>query len=250
MKRYLKTGGLALTAAFAMSAVAATTAQATNEFAADVKTVITGEQKHGSEQVNRFEFGEAGVWFECTYGTFEGRMLNPTTTLTLEADFHHEDEVGCETNLGTSAAIHMNSCDYTLDALAHTDTHEFSGQVTIDCATEGDKIEITIPTNGSICDITVPPQGPLSGVTYTNITNNPGTSDDEITIDNKSKLLTYTVHRTSIFCPLSEGEFEDGTYTSQITLKGFEDGGVDGEGHNQSYTHNNTQVGLRVKTKD
>lgn len=244
MKRNLKALGLAVVAAFAMSAVAASAASAENQFKADdYPVVLTG---HEEGEVNRFNVGNSSL--ECDSTTFEGTAEEDSTSLTITP--HYDD---CKTSAGTSAKVHLNGCDFEFTAGEHVGTHEFEGDAHIRCPSE-QSITLTIPESGSLCVIhigeqTVRQDGEHS-LTFTNNTNGGGTADDDVTVD-VDVTVTANVTKESIFCPLSGGVTNEATYESKVTVKGFGDEGTTAHpstSGKDAFAHDNTQVGVRVST--
>jgi hypothetical protein len=150
MIRNFKTLGVALMAVFAMSAVVASAASATNDVfeSEKVPVTLTGTQV----AVNKFTL--AGQAVECT-----GISVDATVTASPVSQITTGEPVysGC-TYAGGAATVHMNGCKYLL-----TGTTDVSGdaQVAIvDCPKEK---HIAITSTAINCTITVKAKGAIDG---------------------------------------------------------------------------------------
>ena len=218
MTRKLKVLGLALVAAFAMSAVAASVATAEAfHFGSEVEhTVITGSQ------VTEDVFTVHGGTVKCSTATYAGGTINSanknSTEITINPTYG-----GCRfAGIADSATIDMNSCDYLFTPKTTDAGPVYTGEVHIKCKTQGDTITVTVVIGGvTKCIVHIPEQS-LSGITYTNV--NPGGGA-------KTHLLV-DVNITGIKYSQTEGtgggkcETKDntttGTYVGQATIKGFD----------------------------
>lgn len=217
MKRNLKALGLALVAAFAMSVVAASAAQAEKGLLTETNNeypvAITG---HEENDPNAFTL--QGNATECSDVTFEGTIEEATTNLTITP--HYTECVSG----GVKSKVHLNGCDYTFTTGTLTAGHEVAhGSVHVICP-EGKNIELTIPEAGTLCQVHIPGQAPEGEVTYT---NNPALSGDEfddVTVDVDVD-VAVNVTKESIFCPLAAG-VDTAIYESEVTVTGWEDLGI------------------------
>ena len=185
MIRNLKTLGLAVMAMFALTAVAASAAQAV-EFHSEIEnTTITAKTEAGSNSV----FDAAGASISCASGTFTGtQAAKASPTLTVTPAYS-----GC-TFLGVlNVPVNMNGCQYTFNA---------NGEVAVTGASC-----TAITFEAELCKVEVGKQGNLKEATYTNIGTGTGR---EVTVTPHVTGITYT---SSGLCPKT-GEFSDGNYTS------------------------------------
>jgi hypothetical protein len=162
MTRYLKTLGLALLATFAMSAVLASAASATNdEFKSEKEsTLLTGEQ------IEKNRFTVAGQAVECKTVIFEGTMMGTSVS---EVTTIVPNLSGC-TYAGGEAIFTLNGCKLRFTGI--TDANGDAQVSVVDC--NADKsIEFHLKTIN--CFLTVKPKGATDGnqvaeegVRYTN----------------------------------------------------------------------------------
>jgi hypothetical protein len=203
MKRNLKILGLALASVLAMSAVAVSAASAVEFKSESSPTVLTGEQKEGTNEV----FTTMGGTVTCENVTYVGSMSGTSSTELEVAPTYS----GC-TAFGFSTLIHVNGCKFKFTVV---------GSVHIVCPT-GKAIEITAPG----CTITVPTQTPTGGaINYLNLGTWTGRVLEFI------KLLTgihYIEHNKGIFptCSNPEVTTTDGTYSGESIIKGENESGV------------------------
>jgi hypothetical protein len=211
MTRNLKTLGLALLATFAMSAVLASAASATN----DVFRSESSPMIFKGEQVSTAKFTLAGQAVECTTASYEATA---TGTLATEIKTISPNLNGC-TFGGGEAPIHLNGCK--LNFTGTTDVNGDAQVSIVDCNAEK-SIEVTLKalqciitlkakgaadgnqvaeegvrytndgagaTRGVLGDLTIkfklsstPEAGKGEGVTCASLTNNTGTLDGTVTI--------------------------------------------------------------------
>ena len=217
MIRNLKAFGLALVAALALVAVAASPASAEKfHFGSTVEhTTLKGEQT-GTGDV----FTVHGGTVTCATISYDGTVSSATkktTEVTINPTYS-----GCKfAGIPNSATIDMNSCDYLFTAKTK-EGENYEGEVHVKCTTAGDTITVTVVVGGvTKCTIHIPEQS-LTGITYTNV--NPGGGA-------KTHLLV-DVNITGIKYSQTEGtgggkcETKDntttGTYVGQATIKGFD----------------------------
>jgi len=194
MIRNFKVLGLALVAAFAMSAVVASAASADFRSESD-HTIITGTQG----VPNTFTV-TAGTT-HCGTATFEGTSTETTSssiTITPTYENCRITNFGVET---VNATVDMNGCHYLLTT---------TGQVHLECNTGlGSAVEVTAP----LCVITVHPQT-VSSVDYANIGS--GTTR-EVRVTATATGITYTQSAT---CPGGNNTYHNGTYNGTVTATG------------------------------
>ncbi len=200
MTRKFKTLGLCLVAVFAMSAVAATAAQAEKFTSASYAASITGEQIGALP--NEFEVTNAGV--ECGTATFSGTLAAASETLTITPNYQN-----CLVGGSIPATVDMNGCDYLFHA-----TGVKTASVDVVCPTTAggvtDKIVITVPATG--CEIQVPEQNSLSTL---HIHVEAGIGDVRVTV--KVGKISYSQNAK---CPGGVESEKTGIYNGEVTLKG------------------------------
>ncbi len=199
MTREFKTLGLCLVAVFAMSAVAATAAQAEKFTSANYPAAVPGEQV-GALPLE-FEVTNAGV--ECGTATFSGTLAAASETLTITPNYQN-----CLVGGAIPATVDLNGCDY----LFHVTGVKTVG-ADVECPTTAggvtDKIVITVPATG--CEIQVPEQMGLKKLTV----KNEAAGDMLITL-----AITNIQYSQNAKCPGGVQSEKTGAYSGQITLKG------------------------------
>jgi len=240
MTRYLKALGLSLLAVFAMSAVAASGAQAQAEFTGredgtPVHTILDGT----SESLQDFNYptfiGTAHL--ECQHADFDGTSLDGTDSeLTIKAAYYGNEadptnpNETCEANspLGSDVAhVDLNECDYTFHAGNEIAAEEFTGTVDVKCA-EGHEIDVKVTNSseGTKCTIQIP--GDETGAEPTNqglehvIYKNEETAegDEAVTIEADVEGITYTTTGGLFNCGKSNGLHHDSSYEGNATVTG------------------------------
>jgi hypothetical protein len=159
MTQKLKALGLALVAVFAMSAVVASAAQASNfqSGTGTYPTTVTGEEISGpvtGVTVLKHEFKTALGVIKCTPAEFTGTLTAASTQFTVAPTYGNTTAgTGC-TIAGTAGpVVHMNGCDYlftagtTASGVTPISTH-------LVCP-EGKHIVVTVKTG---CEDTIFPQ--------------------------------------------------------------------------------------------
>lgn len=217
MKRSLKALGLALVAALAFSAMAASGAQAespgkfTRTDGKELATVITGHQEG---LVNEFKVTEGEQSTTCEVATYEGTLTPPAASVTVTPHYDNCDAGGLTAN------IHLNGCHYDFHAgtyIAKSDTSH--GSVDVVCPPE-EHIQIT----AGPCITEVPAQEGLEPVTFTN--EDPvkkETPNDWVTVDVAVEGIEYTHTDANFFCPNTDGFVgNDGEFLSKVKVKGYE----------------------------
>jgi hypothetical protein len=212
----LKVLGIAIGAVFAMSAMMASAASATDTFTREGgagTAVLTGE----AETTNEFEITGAGFRIACAKAVFAGTFTNGNSSVTVYPTYYETTPgTKCAATIG-EAAVKMNGCTYDL-----------SGNTTgIDGGTDA-TIWISCPAGKSIeiagalgCTIRVPSQTPTSGgVTYVNGTVG---GKKDVTVKATATGITYT--SAGAFCGAVgiPPHGNDGDYRGAITVKGFVD---------------------------
>ena len=221
MNRKLKALGLALFAAFALSAVAAQAASAAeHHFLSDSGTGVThltakaeGKQlfKATPKATQTVECNEVAV----RNATVEG---NETTEITAEPVYGNE-EFNCVVEPeGLPIRVLSNECHYTFHGETTEDvTGEQSAPVDLTCPGTGILLQVEAAGLTFPC-IEIEPNQELEGVKYT---------EDEA--NENALTLDAAVHgiksETMGVCKQSEEPVThtDGVYTGQVTVTGYED---------------------------
>ena len=213
MKRNLKALGLAMVAVFALSAVAASAAQAANHHLTvpTAPAIVTAE-----DTVNTvFSMTGGNRKIECATTKYEGTVSETTSTEVTVAGTYG----GCTVKGGgeISATVDVKHCALILtgetDANGDAKTH-------IECA-EGNEIHITYSVFGSACTVAITPQTPEGGVHYEQA--EPVGQKKDVTVTFTIKGITY--HEIGGgFCPASSTT-HDGTLNGTVTAKAYKDNG-------------------------
>jgi hypothetical protein len=224
MNRKLKALGLALFAAFAMSAVAAASASATtHDFSSSSKsgtTHLTAEAE-GTQEF-RSTTGDESKRVSCNKVNVEGTITGTTVDTVTVRPIYTE----CKAITGgteVSATVNTTGCHYL-----------FTGETTDDAATPGEHATVHV-VNKEKCThidikvtvfqvkcISIPTEQTLHGVTYTNTKTG---EFEEITLKATVHGIKSTTTDSST-CPTKSGgteEHTDGSYTGNVTVKGYED---------------------------
>jgi hypothetical protein len=247
MRVNLKALGLALVAAFAMSAVVAAAAQAENgQFTADEYPAIAkGFQETGEE--NYFE-GTPEEKVKCGTADYQATLEEHSTEITVTP---HYDE--CEKVPGNTAVnVTLNGCHYVFHTHGTTnESGETPGTADMVCPNKDDEITISGPLG--ICVDHIEQKSGMEGVTFTNKT--PSTHDEEtgttkpyVTVDVHIEEIPYT-HTDTPLCPWTATETrEDGTLVTTVKMKGYEDEGGLIEGATGAETTYNagSQIGIDI----
>jgi hypothetical protein len=226
MRVNLKALGLALLAAFAMSAVMASAAHATSKFTASAyPTVITGTQEGNGSEANNYFQSTTGNKVHCPEldVKYEATITEASTSVTVTPHYGSTTSTPCDATAGGTfdATIHLNGCHYIFNALTNTSATDTHGSAELKCPT-GTEITITVVT----CVIHIPPQTISSGITFTNIAAHGPTLEDYITVDvNVENGITYT-ETDAFLCPFNGNTHTgEGDFKASVSVKGFVDNG-------------------------
>ncbi len=199
MIRNLKTLGVALCAALALTAVAASAASA-NYTASSYPTTGTAESALGND-VFKTEAGNV----ECK-SHFEGTLTGESANLTVKAKY-----TNCKAFGFLEATVNMRSCDYLfttgtfLKSTEEGNTHEYTAAVHVKCTNAAEPILISAGT----CKTTVGEQSPEGHVIITETTKT-GDVDVQATVTG----IKYTVTEDGFACPFGgTGAKTGATYT-------------------------------------
>ena len=196
----IKTMGLVVVAALALTALLGAASASASQFRAEgYPTAIAGTQ--GTAQ--KLVFGPGGAVSKCSTIATSGTASAASSALSQATTYK-----GCTLG-GLSATVSANSCTSTLHST--NEAAPYTGTMDIACGKAGDAIEITQGT----CVIQIPAQSSLAGVEFTNA----GTkSSRTITVTYNISGLSYT---GGSGCAKSlVGAFSNGTLTGSSTLKG------------------------------
>lgn len=215
MKRNLKALGLALVATFAMSAVAASAAQANFTQPQGQPAVFTGKEEGGPTK-NFFQItGVNGPKTHCEETKYEGTLAAASSELTVTP--HYTKCKATSGGITIDTNIDLNGCHYIFYVDTKNPLGGGTGSVEIVCPTGG-QIEVTT----SLCDTDIPPQKIVGGVTYKNVENGDVTVEARIV-----EKITYKETKTSIFGPCTNNHHtSDGSFTSDVLVEGFVDNGT------------------------
>jgi hypothetical protein len=206
MNRRIKFAVLALVAMAAIGAVSAAAAQA-GEFRAEKypATVIGGQKTEHVFKFNAFSI-------TCKVATFHGELPEASAELTLTAVYGE-----CKTNNGKAAEVSMTSCDYRLHAGETLGGGKVDGSLDIECAEEGDGIDLVVPSNE--CKVQIPAQGNLNSLVYT---DHPMLKDFDLDLG-----LVEIKYKQNANCPGGEMVLANGQYTGQSTMFANAEGAFD-----------------------
>jgi len=185
MIRNLKILGVALAAAFALSAVAASAALAVEEQAfltSDGPVTLTGTETGGGANNRLTAFG---TFTECPGTTYTGHKYNVTphefleahsTTVTITPNY-----VNCVSSaLKLKTTVDMNGCDYVFHLGKTTSPSDVAPITATVVCPAGKHIEVTIP--GIACTITITENAAgYAGLSVTDTTQGAGKNDVDIT---------------------------------------------------------------------
>jgi hypothetical protein len=231
MIRNLKAFGLALIAVFALSAVAASGAQAAPKFTGfetptglHVHTIIKGEQV-GNHQFFPAGEGEGFGAVECEVAKFEGTSLTgEDESITIKPTYEkcHATVLGVKFN----ADVNMNGCHYvffigatqseTMNYTGHTnivgDTEEKTGPI---------KVTVTNSEGGVKCEDTIAAQNNVGPIKYETMTEKP----TDVTVTSEATNVVNETHQGALACGIAKGVHNNGRYVGNTTVRGFNTNG-------------------------
>jgi hypothetical protein len=229
MRTDLKALGLALLAAFAMSAVVASAAHATSKFTTangDYPVVLTGTQEGNGSAANNYFESTTGNKVHCPEAAvkYEATITEARTSVTVTPHYGSTTNSTCISTAGgleVTLTVHLNGCHFVINALANTSATDTHGSAQLVCPS-GTEITITTVT----CVTHIPPQTISSGITYTNIPAHGTTLEDYITVDvDVQNAITYT-ETDAFLCPYQGNTHTgEGDLRASVRVKGFVDSG-------------------------
>jgi len=240
----IKALGLAFVAIAALSAVAASGAQAASSFDVGASpAVFTGVGETGQETVLTVKStsGTTTLNAKCTTASFEGTTQGQNVTeATVTATYgtgkgEFSEAQGCTVG-GIKSQVIMNGCKYTITSTATAKT----ANVDITGCTEGKQIEIKVAAGG--CALKIPQQTGLASLVGSNLTA------QEVTITGKVSGIKVE-QGGGASCPdgATAHVGTNGSFTSNTILKGFQDLGtkqVTKHGHQYTEHLCGTQVSI------
>jgi len=197
MNRVLKTLGVAMVAALALS-VTAGAAQAI-EITSESGYPLNAHGENGSgNEVFTTEAGDV----ECD-STFTSEVAKDGSEITATPTY-----TNCEAFGFVSATVNMESCDYGFDLESEPESHVYTSKADIECEGE-DSIKITAAT----CAAEVGPQSGKSHVLFE------WTTDTDVHAWATVEDIDYTVTKDGFLCPFSgTGEKEGAEYNSEAPV--------------------------------
>jgi hypothetical protein len=201
MTRNLKALGLTLVAVFAMSAIAASAAQAVPTLTSEVSPVTLEASGGGLGSGQQFKVFGSSV--ECESSHFHSPLTTtPATEITIEPEYGPE----CRTATGLEDTVTMNGCDYLFHNLQKVAVGHYNATVDIKCP-EGKVIEVHIyathtthAEKKALCTLTIPAQTNLEKATVTTKTTS-GSNFGDLIIEGTIGNIHVVQHRNSILCP-------------------------------------------------
>jgi hypothetical protein len=214
--RKLKTMGIALIAVFALTAVVASAAQASEFGWASGTTKIERSantvQKFNVPGIGSFECNEVVAFATGLTGTGAASVTTDKGSLTYNDTTKGSDK--CPASLGT-ATIATNECQYVFTPGTSTGTGTSSGFVDIVCPT-GKSIEVNV---SGLCLVKVGPQTGLGPVAYS---TNAGPPTSVTITPNVTNIAWSTAPKS--LCGTHSGT--TATYTGDVTVIGTNSGGT------------------------
>jgi hypothetical protein len=207
MHRKIKALGLALVAAFALTAVMASAASAAPGFTSSSSgtTTIHGVQNGNHE----FAADEGFGGIKCKTATFAGTSSGTyQATQTVKPTYSN-----CEDSFGRPVHIKTNTLTYVFKVTGTDSKKTPIGEVHV----SGD-IELEITTGGTPCIVVINETQNNNGITYHNNAN--GT----VTTTTESTNVRSTTSGGFFSCGTSNGLHTEGTYTGETVLTGTSGG--------------------------
>ena len=223
MNRKLKALGLALFAAFAMSAVAAQGASAvTHDFRASANPTHLGAVADPAEPTQKFyaTTSNTAEHVDCNEVGVNGTVDETETSVTVEPSFG-----GCtafKPEAEVAAFVTTNGCHFTFNGETTADPNtEIGDTATVDIACDTPEASET----GITVDLTVfkfpcihiPPQEGLHGIKYKEIEEN---EHEAITVEARVHGI-YSETTENAAC--NEGVHEDGYYEGKTIVTGYDE---------------------------
>jgi len=215
MTRNFKALGPALVAAFAMTAVMASGAQAQSHVTVGASPAwLTGEQHSGN---HRFSVENNGPVFECSIAKFDATVFNGDTEVTVVPTYS-----GCSAAIGAEVlpvTVTINDCEYIFNDGVKVTSSTFTSNLDLECP-DGGVIEVHIYKNAAhteqLCTLTFAPQTNKQGIEFHNVAG-AGSDPNDLTLTTN---LTLSVTRHgSLLCGKASNSF---IYTGNTTIQAYE----------------------------
>lgn len=220
MIRNLKALGLALGAVFAMSAIAASAAQATaGEFSwgATTSTLTAVEDPSAPNQI----FTTTAGGFTCDNVHGDAAIADATSTSITgtkvgywDAAISTQAEHKCTGPFGTKPIVNTTECHFRFhpgETVGEKGAGETTGTVDL-VDTKGSETDcVALEAPG--CILHIPPQNGINRIRYKTVKTG---VKEEVTVTVTSNNITY--HHTGFLC--GNGSKADGTYEGKITITG------------------------------
>jgi hypothetical protein len=232
MIRNLKTLGLALVAALALSAVAASGAAAQTEHTFHTTAGQTAHltARATNDQIFKAQTGDAKelVCKKANFVTGKATVADGAKSITATPEYTECKAWPEGTGEGKSSVAlftEFTSCDYDFKnkTTAGNPTGGSHANYQIKCTTPGDHIHTKVTALKLNC-VTIPEQEIKHALTYTNITD-PETGKQAIEVHFTSHTTKTTTPNTAA-CPTESGKeevHENGTHTGTVDVTGFKD---------------------------
>ncbi len=210
-----RTAVIAIAIVGIITALSATSAQASKFQAGEYTATVSGSQVLGEEMI--FTFGKTPGLARCVTFSLVGTLAAAAETITLHPTFK-----GTCVVFGSSAgtSITTTGCDFKLHSGALLAGTTYEGTADIVCSV-GNSIKIV----GDTCEIEIKSVNNLAKVELVNQAGPPA----DLTTKFKLTSLPYTVNTDGATCPLpGTGNFTDGVYMGNSTLTAVGPGGPTG----------------------
>jgi hypothetical protein len=213
----IKALGLACVAVAAMSAFAASAAQAGSFDIGTTPAVVTGHSEVNQTHVLSFKSTNGSPFNSiCTTASFEGSTTGQVvseTTVTPTYGSAEAAPTGC-TLAGQAAQVRVNGCKYTITGAgqpANTGVVDVTG-----CTAATPYIQIKT----ALCELRIPEQNGLSHLVGTNLAGG-----KEVTLT--ATVANITVHQAGAACPDGNGhKSATGSFTGNTIVKAFKPNGT------------------------
>jgi len=230
MTSKLRALGLALIAVFAMSAPAASVAQAEYTFTAWETT----ESNHVHATIEGSQTVAFGDSFAQTAGkpAFKCGNLIGIGTMATGAEYSATASPGFSNcTIGANLAfmtVLPTTCHFKFNITGKHSEHDYTGTADVTCTTPGDSIHVQVYTNSGegtkVCEITIDEQHGINGITYTNIT---GGKFKEVEVDVAATNIKTTTTKGGILCQNTTGvNHTTGTFTGSNITRAFNAAGA------------------------
>jgi hypothetical protein len=229
MRLNLKALGLALVAALALSAVAASGASAqTHVFRTSAGQTAHLTAKSTGNQVFKASTNDAKefVCKQVNIAQGTGTVKDAVTEVTAQPAYGECTAYkGANTTEGVVAFTEFTSCHYDFkgETTAGNPTGNKHANVQIKCTTPGDFVHLKVTALKFNC-VTLPEQVITDAVNYTNITD-PETGKKAVEVDATPHSIESITPNTAA-CPTASGKEEthkNGSYTGEVVVTGFKD---------------------------